>query len=53
MRPVPSLQGMAGPDGPVVYLCTFSKSLAPSIRIALSTQRRGTPLLTRMVLERS
>lgn len=34
MRPVPSLQGMAGPDGPVVYLCTFSKSLAPSIRIA-------------------
>lgn len=34
MRPVPSLQGMAGPSGPVVYLCTFSKSLAPSIRIA-------------------
>ncbi len=34
MRPVPSLQGMAGPDGPVIYLCTFSKSLAPSIRIA-------------------
>ena len=34
MRPIPSLQGMAGPDGPVVYLCTFSKSLAPSIRIA-------------------
>ena len=34
MRPVPSLQGMAGPEGPVVYLCTFSKSLAPSIRIA-------------------
>ena len=34
MRPLPSLQGMAGPDGPVVYLCTFSKSLAPSIRIA-------------------
>ena len=28
MRPLPSLQGMAGPDGPVVYLCTFSKSLA-------------------------
>ena len=27
-------QGMAGPGGPVVYLCTFSKSLAPSIRIA-------------------
>ncbi len=34
MRPIPSLQGMAGPAGPVVYLCTFSKSLAPSIRIA-------------------
>ena len=25
---------MAGPSGSVVYLCTFSKSLAPSIRIA-------------------
>lgn len=34
MRPIPSLQGMAGRHGPVVYLCTFSKSLAPSIRIA-------------------
>lgn len=34
MRPIPSLQGMAGPDGPVIYLSTFSKSLAPSIRIA-------------------
>lgn len=34
MRPLPSLQGMAGPGGPVIYLCTFSKSLAPSIRIA-------------------
>ena len=34
MRPIPSLQGMAGPNGPVVYLCTFSKSLAPGIRIA-------------------
>lgn len=34
MRPLPSLQGMAGPEGRVVYLCTFSKSLAPSIRIA-------------------
>ena len=33
-RPLPSLQGMAGPDGPVVYLTTFSKSLAPGIRIA-------------------
>ena len=34
VRPLPSLQGMAGPNGPVVYLSTFSKSLAPSIRIA-------------------
>ena len=34
IRPLPSLQGMAGRSGPVVYLCTFSKSLAPSIRIA-------------------
>ncbi|WP_370793741.1 hypothetical protein [Gemmiger sp.] len=25
---------MAGADGPVVYLTTFSKSLAPGIRIA-------------------
>ena len=33
-RPLPSLQGMAGPAGPVVYLTTFSKSLAPGIRIA-------------------
>lgn len=34
MRPIPSLQGMAGRSGPVIYLSTFSKSLAPSIRIA-------------------
>ena len=34
MRPLPSLQGMAGPDGSVIYLTTFSKSLAPGIRIA-------------------
>lgn len=34
IRPLPSLQGMAGRDGPVVYLSTFSRSLAPSIRIA-------------------
>ena len=34
IRPLPSLQGMAGPDGPVVYLTTFSKRLAPGIRIA-------------------
>ena len=33
-RPLPSLQGMGGRWGPVIYLCTFSKSLAPSIRIA-------------------
>lgn len=33
-RPLPSLQGMAGQGGPVVYLTTFSKSLAPGIRIA-------------------
>ena len=33
VRPLPSLQGMAGQAGRVVYLCTFSKSLAPSIRI--------------------
>lgn len=34
LRPLPSLQGMAGSGGPVVYLSTFSRSLAPSIRIA-------------------
>ena len=28
-RPLPSLQGMAGADGPVVYLSTCSRSLAP------------------------
>ena len=33
-RPLPSLQGMAGREGPVIYLSTFSRSLAPSIRIA-------------------
>jgi GntR family transcriptional regulator/MocR family aminotransferase len=33
-RPLPCLQGMAGADGPVIYLSTVSKSLAPSIRIA-------------------
>ena len=42
-RPLPSLQGMAGPDGPVVYLTTFSKSLAPGIRIACMVLPR--PLL--------
>ena len=41
MRPIPSLQGMAGPEGPVLYLCTFSKSLAPSIRIAAMVLPRG------------
>lgn len=45
MRPLPSLQGMAGPGGPVIYLCTFSKSLAPGIRIACMVL--PTSLLTR------
>lgn len=45
IRPLPSLQGMAGPDGPVIYLTTFSKSLAPSIRIACMVLPR--PLLAR------
>lgn len=49
MRPIPSLQGMAGPEGPVLYLCTFSKSLAPSIRIACMVLPRGLlPLYQRM-----
>ena len=34
IRPLPSLQGLGGQSGPVIYLSTFSKSLAPSIRIA-------------------
>ena len=34
IRPLPSLQGLGGQNGPVIYLSTFSKSLAPSIRIA-------------------
>lgn len=34
IRPLPSLQGMAGQDGRVIYLATFSRSLAPGIRIA-------------------
>lgn len=34
IRPLPSLQGMAGQNGRVIYLATFSRSLAPSIRIA-------------------
>lgn len=33
-RPLPSLQGMAGADGAVVYLSTCSRSLTPGIRIA-------------------
>ena len=33
-RPLPSLQGMAGAAGPVVYLSTVSRDLAPSIRMA-------------------
>lgn len=43
VRPLPSLQGMAGADGRVIYLATFSKSLAPSIRIAAMVL--PTPLL--------
>ena len=43
-RPLPSLQGMAGPEGPVVYLTTFSKSLAPGIRMACMVLPQ--PLLT-------
>ncbi len=34
VRPLPCLQGMAGAENHVIYLATFSKSLAPSIRIA-------------------
>lgn len=41
IRPLPSLQGMAGPDGPVIYLTTFTQSLAPSIRIACMVLPRG------------
>ena len=41
IRPLPSLQGMAGADGPVVYITTFSKSLAPSIRVAAMVLPRG------------
>ncbi len=43
VRPLPSLQGMSGADGRVIYLATFSKSLAPSIRIAAMVL--PTPLL--------
>ena len=45
IRPLPSLQGMAGADGPVIYLSTCSRSLAPSIRIAYMVLPR--PLLAR------
>ena len=45
VRPLPSLQGMAGREGPVIYLSTFSRSLAPSIRIAYMVL--PLPLLTR------
>lgn len=45
VRPLPSLQGMAGREGPVIYLSTFSRSLAPSIRIAYMVLPR--PLLAR------
>lgn len=47
LRPLPSLQGMAGSGGPVVYLSTFSRSLAPSIRIAFMVLPRD--LLARFV----
>lgn len=40
-RPLPSLQGMSGANGPVVYLTTFSKSLAPGMRIALHGAAAG------------
>ena len=40
-RPLPSLQGMAGANGPVVYLTTFSKSLAPGMRIACMVLPQG------------
>lgn len=45
IRPLPSLQGMAGGDGPVIYLSTCSRSLAPGIRIAYLVLPR--PLLAR------
>ncbi len=44
-RPLPSLQGMGEGDGSVIYLSTFSKSLAPGIRIACMVLPR--PLLGR------
>ena len=34
VRPLPSLQGMSGSNGRVVYLSTFSRCLTPGIRIA-------------------
>ncbi len=40
-RPLPSLQGMAGSSGPVVYLSTVSRSLAPSIRLAYMVLPQG------------
>lgn len=40
-RPLPSLQGLSGADGPVVYLTTFSKSLAPGMRIACMVLPQG------------
>ncbi|MFM1654338.1 PLP-dependent aminotransferase family protein [Brevibacillus sp. B_LB10_24] len=33
-KPIPSLQGLAGSDGNVVYVGTFSKSLLPSLRVS-------------------
>lgn len=40
-KPLPSLQGMAGAAGPVVYLSTVSRSLAPSIRLAYMVLPQG------------
>lgn len=40
-RPLPSLQGMSGANGPVVYLTTFSKSLAPACALPAWCCRRG------------
>ena len=45
VRPLPSLQGMAGSGDRVIYLSTFSRCLAPGIRIAYMVLPQ--PLLTR------
>lgn len=48
-RPLPSLQGMSGANGPVVYLTTFSKSLAPGMRIACMVLPQGLLNATRAI----